>query len=139
MTPSLGSRRPVIIGADTRTLLMRRRRWIRWLALLVAALAVISIVLQFRRHRASRRPVNPAAIVRDAIYEGHVLGKNDVEIIMPDAESPGLISPVRLSDVAGRVAFQDLVVGDDMTSDVTAPVSGGASDDQKIRRSEVER
>jgi len=121
MMPAPGSRRPVILGAATRTLLIRRRKWIRWLAILVAAFAVISIVLQFHHSRTSRHPLYPAAVVRHAIHAGQVLGKSDVEMVMMDTELPGLMSPVRSPDIAGRVAVRDLGVGDYITADATEP------------------
>lgn len=103
-------------------------RWLRWTAVLLGVLAVLSALLQLLHREPARPALVPAVVTRHALRPGEVLRAADVEIVAREAGSlrgagPAEIMPfVRAEDAVGHVALRPLRRGEAVTPENAVPV-----------------
>lgn len=129
MAAALINRKAVRLGPMSLRLLARRRRWIRWAAIVLAGVAAASIFSQMRRNGATHSGAVPVVVARRAMHAGHLLRESDVEMIAqptpmgPMSPGPTGSRPFRLAaDAVGRVALRALRPGEAVTPDNAIPV-----------------
>ena len=107
--------RAIRLGPTALRILGRRRRWLRWLAIALAGLTVLSAV-SLVHHRGTGHPAAPAVVIRRAVRAGGPIGRADVGLAFRDSTTS--TAPFgRIEDVIGRVAVRGLRPGESVTSE----------------------
>ncbi len=114
-------RKVVRLGPIALRILSRRRRWIRWLALILAGLTVFTAIAHVRHRSAVRPPEMPAVIIRHALRAGQPIRLVDVALESREESTAGPAPFRRIEDVLGRVAARGLGVNDPVTPENAVP------------------
>ncbi len=103
-----GDGRAIRLGPTSLRILGRRRRWLRWLAIALAGLTVLSAVSLAHHRGTGRSPGTPAVVLRRAIRAGTPIRRADVGLVVREFTGPGAAPFGRVEDAIGRVPIRGL-------------------------------
>ena len=103
--------RVIRLGPMAVRILARRRRWLRWAAVALLALAFWSAISHARRGGAVHSATVPVLVARRPVRSGRVLGPADLQVLPRPGADLAAPSP-RLADAVGQVALRPLAPGE---------------------------
>ncbi len=113
--------RVIRLGPLAVRILARRRRWLRWAAIALLALACWSAISHARRGNAARSAATPVLIARRPVRSGRVLAPADLQVVWRSGAGERAVPPARLAGAVGQVALRSFEPGEPVAPEDLVP------------------